>query len=394
MIRRILALVMVLSTILFACGCNGSVELNKLAIVMAIGVDASDADGKASDDKYMVTVQVVRPAVLRAGASGGSGDSDTASFNAHEKGNAVYSALAKLSNMTSRQIFMKQCEALIIGREVAEDDITPVLEYFLRNEEGRMTIPVFIAADTALDVLSESTYLESMPAVQLAGLATNHKYTDKAYAVSVFELTRDLLSVARQPLIPIIDTFLDGAGERKARITGLAVFKKNRMVGVLESDEIFGAHIINGVFDNGLIVIERGGQTAEFMISSAESDMRIRFENGKFGASLSVSVECQVVSTTFADDIFDTTAAKRLSDYAGDELLRKIELAIDKARELNTDFLGVGQLAYQKYPKEYARLDGGWSAAFTDVPIDVDLQVSMLLMGASQKSLTSGGVTE
>jgi Ger(x)C family germination protein len=395
MMKRITLFLLIILILLSVSGCNGSVELNQLAFVIGMGVDKVSAvdswtPKKHEDDNYLVTVQVVRPAQLRNGATGESNADSAAFFNAQNEGPAIYTALQSVTNMFSRHLYMKQCEVLIVGRAVAEEDITPVLEYFFRNEEGRMTIPIFIATDTAEGILMEGTYLEHMPAVQLAGLSVNHKYTNKDNTVSVFEFTKDMLSEAIQPMVPILDTFVDSAGEIKATVSGLAVFNKNRMVGTLDDDEIFGIHLINGNLDNGVIRLSHFGGIVELMVSLAKTQRRIVYEDGKFSAFLSIDIESTVISTTKGRNTNDPKEIEDLKVHAGSELTGIIQKAINKAHAMNTDILGLGQLAYQMYPKEYAALPGKWEAAFVNVPITVDLKVNMITIGASREPLLQG----
>ncbi|MDR1262398.1 MAG: hypothetical protein LBK46_02785, partial [Oscillospiraceae bacterium] len=152
------ALIFVLS------GCWNSAELNELSIVVGLGIDKTD------DEEYMVTVQVARPQLLKAGDADGN-----AYFNVSHKGKAVFSALRDLMNMFSRTMYTQQCEVLVVSEATAKDDVSALLEYFLRNVESRMTMPIMISRGQAMEVFNQATYLESMSAIQLAKMAKNQQ---------------------------------------------------------------------------------------------------------------------------------------------------------------------------------------------------------------------------
>lgn len=359
-------------------GCWSSLELNQISIVMGLGVDAAAGGG------FEVTAQIARPALLSSDAGGSSGE---AYFNAKQTAPAIFTALRGLMDMFSRRLYTQQCEVLIVGADVARNDISTALEYFLRNEESRMTMPLLIADGLASEVLDEVTYLEAMPSIQLAQMADNQKYTGRTSRMTVFGFLRDMLAESIDPTAPIVELFTDEHGETKARISGTAVFKDNRMVGVLSSEEVYGMLLVNGQLHTGVMHITGLGGLIELEIVDSQTSVRPVLANGAFSAEITVHVECAIVYTTSTASINEVKEGLVIGELAQRELENRIMIAVDAARKLNADVFGFGQMARQRYPHAYDELPGGWYPVFQTMPIKTDIQVYVTGTGAIQRPL-------
>jgi Ger(x)C family germination protein len=364
-------------------GCWGSMELNQLSIVMGIGVDAAEGGG------YEVTAQVVRPGLLKQSSGGGSGSDGKAYFNAKKTAPSVFSAIRNIMDMFSRRMYTQQCKVLVVGEAVAREDMTPVLEYFMRNEEGRMTMPIMIAKGSAFRIFEEGTYLETMPAIQLSNMAENQKYTGLTSYMTVFDFLQDLLSEAVEPTAPIVELFTDEQGEVKARIGETAVFKGERMVGSFSADEVYGMLLINNKLSTGVMHITGLGGLIELEIIRANTSVRPIYDDDGFRIKLQVRMECALVSTTSDSNINEVKEEELIGRLAGAELENRIKYALSAAKVLCADVFSFGQMCYQSFPNEYRELPGGWELEFENLRIDMDINVAITATGAAQHPIKS-----
>ncbi|MDR2656332.1 MAG: Ger(x)C family spore germination protein [Oscillospiraceae bacterium] len=378
-----IALAVSLASLIFALsGCWNSVELNELAIVVGLGIDSTD------DGEYMVTAQVARPQLLKDGNTGGD-----AYFNVSHKGKAVFSALKDLMGMFSRTMYTQQCEVLIIGEETAKDDVSALLEYFLRNVESRMTMPILISRGKAIEVFKQATYLESMSAIQLAKMAKNQQFAGLTDHNTVFTFISDLTSECRQPTAPIVELFQDDSGTVKARISGTAIFKDARMVGEFGEEEVYGLRLINNDLHSGIMQITGLGGLIELEIMRCTSRVKPVVSDGKVSVDIRVDIECDLISTTSHQHINDSEKILEVEELAREEVIARINSALAAARAFNSDVFGFGQRVYQRYPKLYAEIengDGGWDAVFQTLPVVVSANVKLMSIGSSMQPVTSG----
>jgi len=150
-------------------GCWSARELNKLAIVMAVGIDKADEPGR-----YLVTAQIARPGTAASGVGGAgatAGGGDETVHTTYADGDTLFAAIRNLAQFASRRIYWAHNNVVVIGEDVAREDITPVLDFFARNPELRLRAWLAIARDTtAREIVSAKTGIESVPANSLAAL--------------------------------------------------------------------------------------------------------------------------------------------------------------------------------------------------------------------------------
>ncbi|MDR1598923.1 MAG: Ger(x)C family spore germination protein [Oscillospiraceae bacterium] len=382
--RRGAAAAILLAAALTLSGCGTSMELKELAIVMGLGVDA------AENGEYRVTAQIARPALAKEDG----GDGGEAYFNVTETGMAVFSALRELMNMFSRKMYTQQCDVLIIGEEAARRGVSDLLEYFLRNVESRMTMPLMIARGTALEVFEQTTYLEPMPAIQLSKMAHNQRYTGLTTSMTVFEFLCDLTSESLQPTAPIVELFTDDAGMTKARIAGTAIFKEGRMVGEFDSQEVYGLLLVNNQLHSGVMQITGLDGLIELEIMRCESRVTPVVEGDTVSMRIDISVECNLVSTTSRVNINRVEKEREMERLAREEILSRVRSALEAAMALDSDVFGFGQRIYRRYPALYGRIeagDGGWDGVFRTMRVETSANVSVSSDDATLWPVADGG---
>jgi spore germination protein KC len=381
--RAALALAAVIA--MFALtGCWNSVELKDLAFVMGIGVDAAEGG------EYTVTSQIARPAISKENG----GDSGDAYFNVTHTGKAVFSALRELTNMFSRKMYTQQCEVLVIGEEMAKRGVSDLLEYFLRNVESRMTMPLMIARGSAKEIFDQTTYLESMPAVQLVKMSRNQRNTGLTTSMTVFDFLCDLTNGSIQPTAPMVELFIDEAGKPKARIAGTAVFKHDKMVGEFGEEEVYGMLLIMNRLHSGVMQITGMGGLIELEIMRCDTQAKPVARGDSISIEIDVSLECNLVSTTSQQFIGSPEKEREVERLASEEVMNRVESALKAAVELESDVFGFGQMVYRRYPALYNRIEseeGGWDAVFKELDVRKSVLVTVTSAGATLRPVRDGG---
>ena len=58
-----------------------------------------------------------------------------------------------------------------------------------------------------------------------------------------------------------------------------------------------------------------------------------------------------------------------------------VEMALKRAQELNSDYLGLGNLIYRKLPREWELLEPKWEEVFPTLTLDIQAQVDIVRAG-------------
>ena len=108
-------------------GLNNSREINDLAIVSAIGID------KVDDTNYRVSAIVLNPSKEESG-SGSSSSSKMILYEGEDS--TIQEAIRKMILESPRKLYLAHMELLLISESVAKEDLTNVLDFFIRDNEG------------------------------------------------------------------------------------------------------------------------------------------------------------------------------------------------------------------------------------------------------------------
>ena len=251
----ILLTTMVLITVV---GCWNRRELDTLAIITAVGIDKSQEDGKIS-----VTFQIMKPSEVKAssgskgsGGSGGSGGSK-AVWVFTSTGYTVFDAARNAIMQSDRRLFFPQNKIIVIGEEVARTGIAPLLDFFDRDPEPRRLSWLLIAKGKASDINNAEHEQEKIPARAIEGMVKSSSVSSMAVKMNLNDLLKTVSSPTTDPIAGRIEMINEEGGtNKKMRVTGAAVFKKDKLMGFLDRPETRGLNWILGKVNSGIIVVK------------------------------------------------------------------------------------------------------------------------------------------
>src|SRR5690554_5832235 len=161
--RRIYLWVIFLLFLLSISGCWDNMDINERSFTSAIGLD------KGEDSGVEISLQVIRPNIIRANQEGGT--SESAMWVSSTKGDTVFDAIREQLKTIHRKPFYSHLRVIIIGEELAKEGIRDVLDFFVRDHEVRITPKIIIAKGIkAKEIVSANSKLESIPALHLEGV--------------------------------------------------------------------------------------------------------------------------------------------------------------------------------------------------------------------------------
>lgn len=368
LLRAGLSLCLSLS-LLTACGCWSSRELTDLAVVMGVGLDASDQPGR-----ILVTAQTAKAADMGKPQEGGG----PAYWNIIESGPDPLSTLRGMADTAGRQLYLSHNQILIFGRELAETGVQSQLDYFLRDRESRTNVWVAVADGKAAELLSFSPKAEQLPARQLAGQIKSKQDTGAWPAVDLLEFANHLMERSRAPLAPLI-SFVGEEEEKAARIVGTAVFREDKMVGALTGSETRGMLWSLGEVQSAVLEVPMGEERAGVEIVSAAGGIEPVFEeDGSIVMRVRVEAEGHMSSQAGDDNLSAPEEIDRLEAALRQAIQAEIEASFQKAGELRTDIYGLGNAIHRQHPERWKELEENWHETFRAVRLEthIDARVS------------------
>lgn len=397
MTRKRLSLLAALALLLPLTGCWDRRELNELAISVAMGIDKSD-------NLYEVTVQVVQPGEV-TDKRGTSGQVPVTIYQAN--GVTIFEAIRKMTTVSPRKIYAAHLRAVVFGEPLAREGIGDALDLLSRDYEPRTDFYLLVAkGTTAARALGVLTPLEKIPANKIfESIQTAEKAWAPVRAVTLDEFIGDYENEGNNPVLSGISVIGDGqAGETKENVesvrpavhlqnAGLAVFRKDRLIGWLDERESKGYnYAVNNVRDTvGHVPCPGGGHVA-VEVTRSKASIRGSVKGGRPRLAVELNVEQNVGEVQCRMDLTQTKTVQDLERRSEQTLEEIVRGTIEAAqRKYKTDFLGFGEAVHRRDPGAWKSLRSDWDKHFETAVVDVKVNVKIKRTGTLGNSFKEKG---
>ena len=139
-------------------------ETDRVAVVTSIGIDKNGEDIELS-------LNVITPSSQGATSGGSVGSVKT--FAAIGKN--LSTAISKISLSVGKSVGLAHCDAVVVSKDIVEEDITKVLDYFIRSNNLTSNAIIFITEGKAKDVIKASAQETSRFALTLSDIISFNK---------------------------------------------------------------------------------------------------------------------------------------------------------------------------------------------------------------------------
>lgn len=380
--RRHTGLTVLALGMLLLAGCWNRRELNDLSLVVGMSIDKSE-------DGYKVAVQVVDPGEI-ASQHGASGRTPVTVYT--ETSKHIFEAVRKMTKTAPRRLYFSHLQMLVISEEIAKEGISKPLEFLSRDHEFREDFFVAVSRRSqALEILENLTSIEKIPANKMSSsLQTSQKVWAPTVAVSLDELIMSLSSDGKHSVLTGITLLGDKSKssikdnvertQSYARLhyEGIAVFKKDKLIGWLDETESKGYNYITNQVKStvGSIACPDGGDLALEIIRS-KSRIKGRMEDGKPVIDVKIYIESNVGEVFCQADLTDPDTIRKLEEIGHRRNEDIVKSAVKKAKQLKTDIFGFGEVIHRSDPQQWKTIKKDWDDYFAraEVRVETDLRI-------------------
>ncbi|AET58582.1 Ger(x)C family spore germination protein [Paenibacillus terrae] len=387
--RKAAFLFLILTLVLLLTGCWNRKELNELAIAVGMGIDKHG-------DQFRVSVQVVNPgeAAAKKGAAGGA----PATLYTAEA-DTVFEAIRKITTISPRKMYFSHLRICVIGESIAREGIAKALDLLSRDHQFRTDFYIVVSKGTsAEDTLKIMTPLDPIPANDLySALETSERNWSPSMTVTLDELITALTSEGMQPILTglqIIGNTEMGESNKnvqtiappaRLQYSGLAVFRKDKLIGWLNETESRGYNFILGKVQSsvGFVACPQGGKVVTEIIrtqtaikgSVNRGEPRIKV---KMQVEANVGeVECQGLDLTKVSTIYEL---EKKEEEKIEEIMKS---AVRKAQKsYKSDIFGFGEAIHRANPKTWNSLKKNWDREhLAELPVDIKVDFKIRRLG-------------
>lgn len=361
--------------IIISSGCWNSRELNGFSIVLATGVDKSKEEGQVD-----LTVQIAKTG---SSSSKKSSSSEEKSYlNLKLTGDSIFTIFRDFSQVNDRDLFIAQNQEIIFGQDLAKQGLIPYVDFFARDHEARMDTFVMVSTTTANEILNLDPTMEKTIAVELNAMIELQKnQTSYSQQVELMEFIQKIESKTTSALATLVST-KEQEGKKVLFLEGMAVFKKDKMVGNLNKEETRGYSWITNKIKGGLLDIEteKGNATLEIKSAKCKTNVEITKEN-KLKVELTINETGTIGELSGFKGLKVTEIVELLEKEGAKAIENEVQASISKAKELNADYFGFAEMFIKKYAKKFDDFKKYWDQDFQQVEVSVKVETTILGSG-------------
>lgn len=387
-------LIILIILTIFLSGCWSSKEVTDLSIAMGLGID-KDEEG------YSVTVQLINPSDISTQIP----STRTGVTIYKSTGKTIFETLRKLTKKSPRKIYLSHLQTIVFGEDFAKEGISNALDFFSRDHELRTDFYMLVAKDSkAEDVLKVLTPLEKIPALNMyKSLEMSEKAWAETYHVELDDLISTLLSDGKNPVLTGINLTGDlsrGTSKENVEriqslattsIDNIAVFKEDKLVGWLSSDESKGYNYIDDNINSTIINVPCSKEEViSVEIIRSKTKVKGSVEEGKPQIDIEVKSEANIGSVECDIKLLETENVYDLEKKVEQKIKEQMEKVLKVAqKKYKSDIFGFGEAIHREDPKAWKELKKDWNEKFSNMSVNIDVDLKLRRLGTVNESFQS-----
>lgn len=382
---------MTLLTMLFLLivlsGCWSTIELNDRAFARIIIFDK----GKQGIE---LTMGFPLPNRMIPGMSGGGGGPQTgAPYTFISKDGAnVGQALRNIQIDLSRKITLGQSSVIIIGKELAQEGIGPVLEFLAREPRIHINASVFVTEGKGKEIANAPTIFERFPTDILTAYVLQHETiqaTVKDFLMANYsggDMVAPLLSFQSKSIQSENGGLQDWMG-----VGGAAIFKNQQLQSTVGIKELRGALWILGQLSEAEITIASpaDGRKVSFFIEHTRTRIKPQIAGEQISIQLHSTANARLLSSDTDLNVEDPNQLKELGRQLEVEVEKRMMRMIDKTREVKADAFHFGSYLSWYYPQKWKSLEPQWIDIYSNGAAEIAAHAEIMIrrLGTEKKSI-------
>jgi len=374
-IKRIILLLIIISL----TGCYDSKELNNIAILTATEINKVD-------DNYIINAEVVNPQAPDKQATKAS------PFIIYTgTGKTIQEAYRQIKLSSSRYLYPEHLQVLIINENLAKQDISEVLDFYLRDPSIRTEFYILIGRDK--DILSLTTPIEEISSSSInETIKTNNRFQGVTNLTTLNELTIMSLNPNNEIILPSIklknkkkesdteENINNTKTDIMYELSGLAIFKDNKLLGYLDNNQSISYNILKNQVKSSILTYqcEKDNYLSAEIIDS-KSKITIKNNQININVEANTTINESNCNLKLNENKNISSLEKDLAIYLKNNLENDINYIRDN---YNSDVFGFLDEIYKHNYKEYLKIKDNWyKDTYKNYPINITTKINIVSKG-------------
>lgn len=349
-------------------GCWSRNEIESIAIIEGMGIDVTKVNGQ---DKFMLTVNILRPSLAGGGPQSGGGSRGMPIYwRTTVIGETLSDAERSINLRIPRRVFYGHIRFVLISEEAARQGLTDIIDYLHRNRRIRPRILILLTDNKASEKLNNFSELETTIARQVQEMNDiSASMASKVFIKDLLVTTDELITPGLDPIIAKIVTVDSpptepgGAPIPVFRFIGGGAFRVDKFVGWVDADETRGYLMATGKAQQGAFPFTlQSHPTADVNINMTRASGKIKVNaNGqKVTANIEIRAEGDLSEYHKTNKILTDKGIKLLEKKFAEQIEKEVMKSVEKSKKLKSDYFGFGAVLYRSNPKAWENMEKQW----------------------------------
>ncbi|MFA5410063.1 MAG: Ger(x)C family spore germination protein, partial [Bacilli bacterium] len=330
-------LIFLIVTVFILTGCWNYRELEDLAIVGAIGVDKGD-------NGYAISVEVLNAKKVASSTTSSSGSDETPSVVYEAEGKTIREALNRIILEAPKKLYIGHMNLLVISEAIAKDGLYSITDFFMRDVESRKIFPIVVVRNTKASVVLKTIKpLETVTSSNIEASLTATSSVSSIVSNRLFdEVLTSLYQEGRHPTVSAIevvnpteegetnDNLSSTEAKTTVKIIGSSVFKNDKLVGYLNTEESLGYTIIRNKVESLTISFSCDSNNyGNVVVDGLSTNLKVNIDKNKPVANINVTGGAALVEYNCKDDLTNESNIKKITSLVNAALKTIINNAIN-----------------------------------------------------------------
>ena len=372
-------------------GCWNYQELESRYVVSGIAVDR----GKQGH-RYLLTFEVLD---LSGAGNGGAGDGAGGQMKGkliRSEGDTIADAVDEASKISDKELYYSDCKVIVFSRQIAEDGLTPVLDWLNRDPKPRFTVQAFVSGEKTAGELfqpggatggggqqasqqSGSQQQGGVISMEIANSMEAISTGGRSIQMHIYDVDNVLLGEGRELALPLLKK--SGKQNNPVEVHGTAVFRGDRYVGVID-DELSQDYLLAmSSVENSVMVVGESpaDRNLSLLVRKTSVSVDPEVSGGKISMKIKVKMQCSFDEENSQQNYLLDLGVNKIEDFADASVKAHIGRVVKQVQtQFASDIFGFGRRIYQEKPNEWKKLKASWPQKFRSLSVDVEPDVTII----------------
>ncbi|MDF2519532.1 MAG: germination protein Ger(X)C family [Clostridia bacterium] len=354
--------------IMLTTGCWNYREVEQLAIVAGVALD------KNEDGTLQVTVETVD---IRGGTQG-TYEPEYIEI----EGESLFESNRRAIAIGGKRLYWSHAKAIILSKELAEEDISKYLDFLFRDQEAREDIWILVSKDsTAREVLQSTSKFKNIVAFEIDDTMRSQRSLSRFPNIELYEFFDRMFYTNVSPVLPAV-CLEEQAGGAASKVGGTAIFKNNKLVGFLSEKETRNMLWLRDEVEGGFYVVDNvmgEGNRVTLEIHKSKSGIKPIIEDDVLKMKADIRIDVFIVEISGGVNVIENPGREILIKKATESIKADIMSTYKKVQdEYKADIFGFGREIDMHMPYVWNEIKNDWDERFqeTELVLNADIRVN------------------